>query len=189
MPTGFWLRKIYRRKYNAGFLYTPRQAYKYIFFVYFSKMDIDYYENIKISVDVKTFSFISKGPRGELIKLVKFINLQHLPGTHNLALGTIRGDKIDYTETTDNGDRNYILATIFHIALIFSRTYPDQKIFIMGRDEVTTRLYRGAINHSYVEIVSEFSIYGGIYSEKGDRYEFEEFIRDKQYGAFLFKRR
>jgi hypothetical protein len=53
-------------------------------------MDIDHYDNIKISADFKTFSFVSKGPKGDLVKLVKFINLQRLPGTYNLALGTIR---------------------------------------------------------------------------------------------------
>ena len=143
-------------------------------------MDIDHYDDIKISADFKTFSFVSKGKKGDLIKLVRFINLQQLPGTYNLALGTIRGDKIDYTETTDNGDRNQVLATIFHIALTFSRAYPNQKIFVMGRDQVTTRLYRGAINHLRIEIASEFLIYGGIHVESEGGHKFEEFIRNKQ---------
>jgi len=54
-------------------------------------MDIDRYENIETSADLKTFSFISKGPKGTLTKLVKFIDLKILPGTYNVALGTIRG--------------------------------------------------------------------------------------------------
>ena len=152
-------------------------------------MDIDRYENIEISADHKTYSFVSKGPKGDLIKIVRFINLQNLPGAYNLALGTIRGDAVDYTETTYNGDRNQVLATIFHIAVTFSRVYPNQKIFIMGRNEATTRLYRGAINHLYAEIESEFFTYGGHYAENENAYKFEEFIRNKQYDAFLFKRR
>jgi len=152
-------------------------------------MDIDRYGNIKISADFKTYSFVSKGPKGELVKFVRFVNLQNLPGTYNLALGTIRHDKVDYAETTDNGDRNQVLATIFHVALTFSRAYPDQKIFIIGRNRATTRLYRGAINHLYAEITSEFSVQGGIYFENADEYRFEEFISNKQYDAFLFERR
>jgi len=152
-------------------------------------MDIDRYENIEISADLKTYSFVSKGPKGDLIKIVRFINLQNLPGTCNLALGTIKGGSVDYTETTDNGDRNEVLATIFHIALTFSRAYPNQKIFIMGRNQATTRLYRGAINHLYAEIELEFFTYGANFAESEEAYKFEEFIRDKRYDAFLFKRR
>jgi len=50
----------------------------------------------------------------------------------------------------------------------------------MGRNQATTRLYRGAINHLYAEITSEFSVQGGIYFENADEYRFEEFIRNKQ---------
>ena len=152
-------------------------------------MDIDHYGDIKISADFKTFSFVSRGPKGELVKLVRLVKLQNLSDTYNLALGTVRGNNVDYTETTDNGDRNRILATIFHIALTFSRVYPDQKIFIMGRNQATTRLYRGVINHLYVEIVREFLIQGGVYSENKEGYNFEEFISNKQYNVFLFERR
>lgn len=160
-----------------------------LLFVYFRIMDINGYDHIEVSADIKTFSFVSNGPRGNLLKIVKFISIQSLPGTCNLALGTIREGKIDFTETSDNGDRNQILATIFHIALIFSRAHPNQKIFVMGRNQSTTRLYRGAINHLYNEIITEFLIHGGVYIDSEDGYKFEEFIRDKRYDAFLFKRR
>jgi hypothetical protein len=59
----------------------------------------------------------------------------------------------------------------------------------MGRNQTTARLYRGAINHAYIEIVQEFLIYGGTYFESEDKYKFEDFIPNKQYDAFLFKRR
>jgi len=152
-------------------------------------MDIDRYDDIEISADFKTFSFISKGPKGDLIKLVRFLDFRPVPGSHNLALGTIRNNVIDYTETTDNGDRDQILSTILHIAKIYSYAWPDQKIFIRGRNQATTRLYRGAISHEYQEIIKEFIIYGGAYIETENGYDFEDFIRDKQYDAFLFKRR
>ena len=152
-------------------------------------MDINCYDNIKFSTDFKTFSFISEGPKGKFVKIVQFIRFNHVTDSHNLALGTIRGDNIDYDETTDNGDRDKILATISHIATAYSRAYPDQRIFIRGRNKATTRLYRGAINHEYVEIIKEFIIYGGTYLESENRYDFEEFITTRQYDAFLFERR
>jgi hypothetical protein len=151
-------------------------------------MDIDRYEAIDRSADFKQYTFISKGPKGDLLKLVKFSAFPQVSDSHNLALGTIRGELADFIETTDNNDRDKILATIFHIARIFSHAYPDQKIFIKGRNEVTTRLYRGAINHGYAEIVKEYFIYGGTYAEIADKYNFELFIGNKQYDAFLFER-
>jgi hypothetical protein len=152
-------------------------------------MDINRYENITSSVDYETFSFVSTGPKGDFIKIVNFIALQNIPGAYNLALGTVRGKIVDYNETTNNGDRNQILATIFYIARVYSGEYPDRRIFIAGRNEATTRLYRGAINHGYVEFTSEFKVYGGIYILDEDRYNFEQFIADRQYDAFLFERR
>jgi hypothetical protein len=152
-------------------------------------MDIDSYDNIERSADFKQYSFISEGPKGALTKLVKFSAFKQVPDSFNLALGTIRGEVVDYSETTDNNDRDKILATIFHIARIFSHVYHDQKIFIKGRDEITTRLYRAAINHGYEEIIKEYFIYGGIYVAITDQYNFELFEGNRHYGAFLFVRR
>jgi hypothetical protein len=152
-------------------------------------MDIDIYENIERSADFKQYSFINSGPKGDLMKLVKFNAFKGVTDSHNLALGTIRGELADYGETTDNNDRDKVLATIFHIAQIFSLAYPDQMIFIRGRNEVTTRLYRGAINHGYEEIIKEYFVYGGTYTAIAGGYNFELFIGSKQYEAFLFERR
>ena len=105
-----------------------------------------------------------------------------------LALGTRRGRFIDYTETTNNNDRDKVLSTIFYIARIFNREYPHQRIFISGRNEATTRLYRGAINHEYSNIIREYVIYGVAYDESQGDYSFEQFVKSKQYNAFLFER-
>jgi hypothetical protein len=151
-------------------------------------MDIDRYENLERSADSKLYSFISNGPKGKLRKLVKFSAFSQIPGAYNLALGTIREGIVDYDETTDNNDRNKILATVFHIARIFSEVYHDQKIFIQGRNEATTRLYRGAINHAYKEILVEYFVYGATYTAATGNYHFELFIGNKNYDAFLFER-
>jgi outer membrane protease len=82
-----------------------------------------------------------------------------------------------------------IIATIFHIASTFSAHYPNTNIFIKGRNEATTRLYRGAVNHGYKELSKEFSIYGGTYSLNNEQYSFEAFNGERRYDAFLFKRR
>lgn len=101
----------------------------------------------------------------------------------------MRNNKVDHTETTNNGDRDQILATIFYIVSAFSFHYPDQKIHISGRNNATTRLYRGAINHDYQEIIKLFKVYGGIYLEKQAMYNFELFKQSGHYDAFLFERR
>jgi hypothetical protein len=152
-------------------------------------MDIVNYDDIESSDDFKTFTSTSKGPKGDLIKVVRFIPFNAVSYSHNLALGTLRGRNVDYAETTDNGDRDQILATIVQIAPIFINHYPNQKIFITGRNKATIRLYRAAINHAYTELVSMFEIYGGIYLEKENDYFFEEFDGTKQYEVFLFKMR
>jgi hypothetical protein len=152
-------------------------------------MDIDHYENIERSADLKLYSFISKGPKGDLVKLVKFSAFPYVPDSHNLALGTNLGKVVDYEETTDNNDRDKILSTIFIIAKIFSYAYPDQKIYIKGRNDATTRLYRGAINHEYTKLILEYFIYGVTYLPNENRYLFEPFEGNKQYYAFLFERR
>ncbi len=131
---------------------------------------------------------MSSGPKGDLLKLVKFSAFPQVADSSNLALGTKRGEVVDYEETTNNNDRDKIIATIFYIARMFSYAYPDQKIFIKGRNQITTRLYRGAINHGYDEIIREYFIYGGVYTEINGRYTFESFIPSKQYDAFLFER-
>jgi hypothetical protein len=79
----------------------------YLFFVYFSDMDIEHYDDIQSSADHKTFSFISIGPKGDLMKFVKFSAFPEIPNAHNLGLGTMRGKIIDYSEMTDNNDRGY----------------------------------------------------------------------------------
>ncbi len=152
-------------------------------------MDIDHYGNIERSADYKLYSFTSSGPKGDLEKVIKFTAFPKVADTSNLALGTKRGEVVNYEETTNNNDRDKIIATIFYIALIFSAAYPDQKIFIKGRNKATTRLYRGAINHGYDGIIREYFIYGGTYIATIDKYNFEPFIPSKQYDAFLFERR
>jgi len=152
-------------------------------------MDIDRYDNVERSADFKRYSFISKGPKGDLLKLVKFNSLSQIPDSHNLALGTIRGEITDYNETTNNNDRDKVLAAVFYIAQIFSHRYPEQKIFIKGRNGVTTRLYRGAINRVYKEIIKEYFIYGGFYAAATNNYDFELFDGNRYYEAFLFERR
>src|SRR5471030_3075964 len=138
-------------------------------------MDIDHYDNIERSADYKRYSFISKGPNGDLLKLVKFNSFSQIPDSYNLSLGTIRGEITDYDETTNNNDRDKVLATVFYIARIFSQRYPERKIFIKGRNGVTTRLYRGAINHAFKEIIKEYFIYGGFYAAVANQYVFEIF--------------
>jgi hypothetical protein len=62
-------------------------------------MDIEGCRNVEISPDFKTFSFISAGPKGNLMKIAQFVPFDHIPDVHNLALGTTRGSIVAFSET------------------------------------------------------------------------------------------
>ena len=153
-------------------------------------MEIDHYDDIKRSSDLKVYTFTSRGPKGDLLKIVNFGRFHKIPDAYNLALGTIKTrNEIDYFETSDNNDRDKILSTIFYISLDFIKAYPNRKIFITGRNTATTRLYRAAINHEYDNLVENLIIHGLTYNESAEDYTLEPFLRNKKYDAFLFERR
>lgn len=56
--------------------------------------------------------FISKGPRGDIEKVVQFIETGS-PGLYNLSFGNLLPDgSVDDFSKTDNKDRDKILATV-----------------------------------------------------------------------------
>lgn len=100
-------------------------------------MNYDHYTNLKFTQDYHLFLFYSEGPKGKLKKLVAYTALKNLPNGYNLGFGTLKIDKngkeyIDGTETSDNGDRNKILATVALTAYTFTDEYPDKKFTLPG---------------------------------------------------------
>jgi hypothetical protein len=156
--------------------------------LYFCNMNHDKYDDISISTDALDYKFVSRGPKGNQDKLVKFEPHHANDKIYNLALATIKeGGEVDFNSPSNNGDRDKILATIGITAYIFSKAYPKRMIFFKGDTHVKTRLYQMAINNALEEINQTFIIHG---LKKVDyKYQPEAFEKGVNYDGFLFQRR
>lgn len=124
------------------------------------------------------FEFISTGQRS----IRKVIIYQELPfpNIYNLALGDFdEAGKVDFEITSDNHDRDYILATAIQTLIVFFEKYPQASVFITGNTKSRTRLYQVVIGRELTEIQKRFEIAG--VTEAGD----EPFRKGAAYQAFV----
>lgn len=141
----------------------------------FTAMHEDRYIEVENSSDYRTFTFISNGRHGDLVKIVIFDEITEFNNVFNLALGTILpGGEMDFISVTNNGDRNKILVTVADIVLKFIENHPGKNVYITGNDNRRTLLYQRAIIYGYDELIEVFNIYGDI-STGSRRNEFEFF--------------
>jgi hypothetical protein len=137
------------------------------------------------TTDFKEYEFFSDGPKGVIKKIVRFQKIQEVPTIYNLAFGDQdpeTGDIID-SVTTNNDDRDVVLATVANTVIEFCKHYGNQFIIATGSTPARTRLYQMGINRLLDEISIDFDIYGIIEHES---YRFEKNIN---YDAFLVKRK
>jgi hypothetical protein len=130
----------------------------------------------------KRFEFISKGPMGNIKKIVEF---QKIGGTaFNLAFGDWdkRNRRIDHHVRSNNGDRDKILATVAFSVIQFLHYYTDASIRIEGQTKARTRLYQMGINKYLDEIRPSYQIKG---KEKG---HWENFRSGKNYERFVLSK-
>ena len=148
---------------------------------------MNYYEKytaVDVSSDGLQFEFTSKGPKGEIKKIVQFSPTK-AKDVLNLAFGNFKDDgSIDDATTNDNKDRDKILATIAQIVYDFTAIYPDKYIFFTGSTKERNRLYRMAITLNFDELAKTFLIWG-LAAEEG----FEPFQKRKNYDGFLIERK
>lgn len=124
------------------------------------------------------FEFISVGQR--VIRKVIIYQKLPFPNIYNLALGDIgENGKTDFETTSDNGDRDYILATVIQTLILFFEKYPQASVFIAGNTPSRTRLYQVVIARELTEIQKRFEISG--VTETGD----EPFRREVSYQSFV----
>ena len=146
-------------------------------------MHIESYETT-ISSGSKTFTFISKGPKGNFLSIVEY---EIIPGQglYNLGFGILKKDgTVDDTIVLNNEDTEKILKTIANTAIEFSKEYPNTPIFLIGSTKSRTRLYQQMINKYYAEISQWFIIFGEI-----DGKVYEEFNPDTNYNSFIVLRK
>lgn len=150
-------------------------------------MKFEKYNDVISSSDKLEFQFKSKGPKGEIKKVVQFTKTQN-GDIYNLAFGNLNEDNsVDDETTNDNKDRNKILATIAAIVYEFTAYYPDKMIFFCGTTPERTRLYRMALTINLEELKKDFKIYGVL---KGiDSFVKVGFRKGIDYFGFIVKRK
>ena len=83
-------------------------------------MKLDRYE-LKAGKNLTTFEFLSEGPKGHIVKLIQFQEM-NLPNIHNLAFGDLNAltGQLDDKQITDNGDSKKVLATVVAAVYAFA---------------------------------------------------------------------
>ncbi len=134
--------------------------------------------------DVATFKFVSKGPKGDIPKLIMFQKTS-IENVYNLAFGDWNEltNAIDDKVISNNNDSEKILATVASTVLSFTYKYPKSMILVTGSTRSRTRLYRIGISNNFEEINQEFDILG--YQEE----KWRPFNRNTDYEAFLVTRK
>lgn len=131
-----------------------------------------------------TFEFISEGPKGRIVKIVKYTEYPDL-GFFNLGFGDKLDDENDFDDkiVTDNGDSIKVLATVAETVYRFTDAFPFAFVFATGNSLARKRLYRMAISNSLYQINKDFDVLGFIDGA------WENFEKNRDYIAFLIKRK
>lgn len=128
------------------------------------------------------FEFVSVGHR--VIRKVIIYQKLPLPDLYNLALGDIdEGGKADFEITSDNGDRDFVLATVVQTLITFFQKHPQASVFITGSTPSRTRLYQVVIARELTEIQKRFEISGVTEIED------EPFRKGAPYQAFVISQK
>jgi len=130
------------------------------------------------------FEFISEGPKGQILKLVKFSET-NLKGFFNLSFGDKDKNtgEINDKVISNNNDSEKVFATVVATLYAFTDKYPDAYVLATGSTKARTRLYRMGITKYFDEIQKDYHIYG----LRND--EWENFEKEIEYDAFLAKRK
>jgi hypothetical protein len=137
------------------------------------------------SRDYLDYEFYSEGPKGQIKKVVMFTKMQDDPVVYNLAFGDedpVTGIVND-SVTTDNKDRNIVLATVAETINDFCDHYGSHYIYAKGSTIARTRLYQMNVSNLLYEISMDFNVFGSI---DGVIYKFQKNVN---YDALLVKRK
>ena len=143
----------------------------------------DYYK-VNFSSDFLTFEFVSEGPKGKIVKVVKYSEI-NIKGFYNLGFGDkdpVTGFISDLT-VTNNADSKKVLATVAATLSTFLEMHPGATVIATGSTEARTRLYRIGITNNLPDIENMYFIFG--LTEKG----WEKFKAGIKYAAFLVQKK
>ena len=123
-------------------------------------MKYEAYSELTITDDFGVVDFISIGKNGSIPKRITF-TYTGIANVYMLTFGDVNeNNEIDDYITSNNGDRNKLLATIFKVVDDYTRKYPNRWIAFTGSTKERTRLYRMAISLNLDELSMKFDIYG-----------------------------
>jgi hypothetical protein len=149
-------------------------------------MNIDKYR-FSVSDTFLDFEFDSDGPKGKIRKVVRY-SPQNANGItyFNLGFGDLnrKTGKIDDLATTNNADRDKILATVAATVLEFTQHFPDVLVYATGSTPSRTRLYQIGISANWGDIHPLLYVFGYV-AGKG----WESFQKNVNYVAFLVRRK
>lgn len=146
-------------------------------------MKLDRYE-LKVGENFITFEFVSEGPKGKMIKVVQFQQIDETD-VYNLAFGDFNPltGNLDDKIITDNGDSEKVLATVVAAIYIFTEQYPNAWVYAIGSTASRTRLYRMGINKYFDIANKDFDILGE------QQNELKWYEKGKDYQAFAIHRK
>ena len=147
-------------------------------------MNLEHYSYFTTN-DFQEYSFYSEGPRGTIKKIVKFMKAQDDPVIFNLGFGDENPETgmVSDAVTTDNKDRDIVLATVANTINTFCDHYGNHYIYAEGSTSARTRLYQMSISRLWSEISMDFEVLG---LKDGT---FSGFQQNVNYDAFLVKRK
>ncbi|OQP52036.1 hypothetical protein A4H97_25825 [Niastella yeongjuensis] len=126
-------------------------------------MNYEKYTELFVSSDFLEYEFKSVGPKGSILKIIRFTTSSNDEAIFDLALGNKMADgNLDDLARDNNKDRNKILATVVAVLKVFFDQYPDKWVFFRGSTPERTRLYRMAITLNLEELNTDFEIVGAL---------------------------
>lgn len=132
------------------------------------------------------FQFESEGPNGKIRKVVRYSPQNANSITYfNLGFGDLNEEtgKVDDLATSNNKDRDKILATVAATVLEFTENFPDIMVYAKGSTPARTRLYQMGIILNWDQIQPLLKVYG---FEGGN---WERFAKNVNYEAFIVLRK
>lgn len=146
-------------------------------------MKYEMYSDFRFTHDFSVIDFLSTGKNGTIPKRIIFSNTE-LENVYNLAFGDVdENGEINDCTVSDNGDRNKILATVFHVVNIYTKKYPERWIIFNGSTKERTRLYRIAVGINLEELSQTFEVFAFVEEE------LKLFAKNMEINSFVIKRK
>lgn len=90
----------------------------------------------------KEYTFLSKGPRGIVRKVVEFERFEETDIFNVLLVDEIGGTRMNDTDATGNNDAIKVISTVVRIIEKFFESFPGNAVFISGNTPTKKLMYQ-----------------------------------------------